>query len=215
MTNEIHNHRRSLEEHGLQDGCPACADIAKNPIAELDDAMLGQLATLATSADRLSRGRSENELVAAANVLTLLEQVGRLAEAAPSVVAWYLREKWRLDAQIDNPRAEQLADFARKLEAGEVGEPAPTGTEEPTPEPDDGLTAESREWLGSDPVCRCEHRLSEHDLVIGVALHEQNGACHASVPVPGASAAQGEDVYAECECSGFVSADLESAPEPN
>lgn len=96
----MHTAHPDVHDHGLADDCPRCAEQAEKPIRELDEKMLSELAALAVHRDRLMRGRSEAELVAAANVLNVLEQVGRLCDVAPAVVESYLRERWRIDVQI-------------------------------------------------------------------------------------------------------------------
>lgn len=93
-----------LHAEGLQDGCPRCAELAARPL-DVDSEMLRDLVRLAVRRDRITVGRSEAELVASAGVLTLLEQLGRLAELAPDEVAAYLVDRWHLNAEIENPRA--------------------------------------------------------------------------------------------------------------
>lgn len=116
----MHTCQVDLHEAGLQDGCGGCEEAAENPIRDLDEVMLGQLVTLAVHPDRFSVGRSDMELVAAAKVLTVLEQTGHLAEVAPETVATYLTERWRLEASIVNPRAAEIAAMRARLEAGDV-----------------------------------------------------------------------------------------------
>jgi hypothetical protein len=113
----MHTSHPDVHEHGLQDGCPRCADHANHPMRDLDDEMLGSLVALAVNPDRFTVGRSETELVAAAKVLTALEHAGHLAEVAPDAVAGYLRDRWRLEATIENPRAAELAALRARLEA--------------------------------------------------------------------------------------------------
>lgn len=86
---------------GLHDDCPRCAEQAEDPFGTLDNENLVALVNLALDRDRLSRGRSETELVAAATVLTALERAGRLAETHPGGVERYLRERWHLRVRIE------------------------------------------------------------------------------------------------------------------
>jgi hypothetical protein len=84
----------------LQDGCPRCLELAEWPIRDLDETMLANLVALAVDPERLSKGRSEAELIAAANVLSQLERTGRLVDVAPQAVEEYLRDHWKVDCEI-------------------------------------------------------------------------------------------------------------------
>lgn len=138
MTRAVHSAHPPVQEAGLADGCPACEEIALDPTAHLDDETLAQLAALAVSDDRLDRGRSETELVAAANVLSTLERVGRLASTAPGVVAWYLRERWRVDVlEVPDPACtcgHRLSEHGETVEA----DPADAGACRATDQGEDG-----------------------------------------------------------------------------
>jgi hypothetical protein len=101
VTSDLHVGHPDIHEAGLADGCPACEQIALDPIGHLDEDALLALIQQAVSDDRLAQGRSRNELVASAAILTVLERVGRLASVAPEPVAAYLRDRWRLHAQIE------------------------------------------------------------------------------------------------------------------
>jgi hypothetical protein len=96
----MHTCRRDPHEAGLQDDCLRCVEHAEDPIPTLDEEMLRGLVRLAQDRDRLAKGRSETELVAAAKILTTLEHVGRLAEVDPAGVERYLRERWHLRVRI-------------------------------------------------------------------------------------------------------------------
>lgn len=101
----MHTGHPDVHDHGLQDDCEACTYHADNPLRNLDQDMLHGLVERAL-ADRfdlfaMSSGanpapRSDTEAVAMANVLTMLEQTGKLAEVAPGLVARYVRERWRV-----------------------------------------------------------------------------------------------------------------------
>jgi hypothetical protein len=112
----MHTCTVDLHTHGLQDGCAACAAHAANPIRDLDDVMLRNLTYLAYRHDRLTMARSDAEAVASAKVLTVLEQAGHLAETAPETVAQYLRERWRLKVEIENPQAEAIKAMRSRME---------------------------------------------------------------------------------------------------
>lgn len=83
---------------GLADGCERCAEHAASPTVSLDQETLREVMRLAVYRSLIPR--SGAEAVAAANVLTLLERFGRLAEAAPELCEQYLRERWHLNCHI-------------------------------------------------------------------------------------------------------------------
>lgn len=95
-----HRAHGDVHEVGLQDHCEGCAEIAEDPFSRADSVLLRNLAALAIDRDRLGKLRSTNEGVAAAQILTTLERVGKLAELAPETVQSYLRERWRLQVRI-------------------------------------------------------------------------------------------------------------------
>ncbi len=97
--------------HGLADDCPRCAEHAENPWYTLDQRNLRAIVDR-TLAYRFGghytrhgietdspfgsdlSPRSEVEAIAMANVMTLLERVGKISECAPDLLALYLRERW-------------------------------------------------------------------------------------------------------------------------
>jgi hypothetical protein len=95
-----HTLHPSVQETGLADGCPRCAELAANPLADLDDGILLELVRRTVDdrfgyyGDASARARSEAEAVAMANVMTQLERTGRLFQAAPGPVCRYLDGRW-------------------------------------------------------------------------------------------------------------------------
>lgn len=86
-----HTIHEDISSHGLAPGCPRCAEHAENPVRDLDLENLRALVNLAVNRD--IRARSETEAIAAAKVLTAMEQFGRIAEAYPEEALSYL-QKW-------------------------------------------------------------------------------------------------------------------------
>lgn len=95
------HHDVDIHETGLQDDCPRCAEHAENPIRDLDERMLRDLiAGTVIRAGGEHTARSHTEAVAQTVVLNVLERVGRLAECGGDLIAGYLRDRWRLEAEI-------------------------------------------------------------------------------------------------------------------
>lgn len=74
-------------EHGLQDGCPRCAEHAERPWATLDG---GNLAALVRRTVDREPARSATEARAIGNVRDVLQAAGALTLAAPASVTGYL-----------------------------------------------------------------------------------------------------------------------------
>lgn len=111
----IHRAHGDVHEVGLQDHCDGCEEIAERPIANADTLLLQFLTVLAVDRERLVKIRSTNEGVATAKILTLLEQVGKLSEIAPTAVEEYLRERWHLDASIKSPMVARIQETRERL----------------------------------------------------------------------------------------------------
>jgi hypothetical protein len=92
----VHSPHEDIHEHGLADDCPRCAALAER-WWDLDDEVLLSLIALANDPLRHSRVRSQAEARAAANVLTVLEWTGRLAQASPLGVQRYLSTNWHVN----------------------------------------------------------------------------------------------------------------------
>jgi len=95
-----------IHDHGLADDCPRCAEIAGNPVRDLDGrALCGLLER--TLANRFGGGgspfgeqvgaRSEAEAVAMAMLMSALERAGHLAAEAPDLFVLYLLERWHVE----------------------------------------------------------------------------------------------------------------------
>jgi hypothetical protein len=81
----------------LRDDCARCAEHAADPFRDLDDTMLHRLVCITQDPARfISEDYTEADLIAAANVLTVMEKCGRLFQASPNTMREYLRNKWRV-----------------------------------------------------------------------------------------------------------------------
>jgi hypothetical protein len=89
-----HTIHEDISTHGLAAGCPRCWEHAENPTRDLDHENLRTLVMMAV--DRGIRPRSEPEAVAVSNVLSIMEQFGRLAESYPEQVLEYLL-RWGIE----------------------------------------------------------------------------------------------------------------------
>lgn len=95
----VHSPHQDSHVHGLADGCPRCDEHANNPIPSLDSANLARLIEIAVAEDRIALCSSVNDMVATAQILTVLERVGRLAREHPEAVAEYF-ERWGIEATL-------------------------------------------------------------------------------------------------------------------
>lgn len=86
----IHTPHPDTHEHGLQDGCPRCAEHAIDPVLTLDDSNLRRVALLALNDDRFAEALTHTDLEAAAKVLSLLERVGHLSRIVPEELLAFL-----------------------------------------------------------------------------------------------------------------------------
>lgn len=93
-----HSAHPDVHTHGLADGCTACEEHASQPTHNLDEWMLRDL--LSRALDRTIPSRSTTEAVAVANVLNILERVGRLAQVEPTAALRYL-QRWRIYARLE------------------------------------------------------------------------------------------------------------------
>jgi hypothetical protein len=97
-----------IHAEGLQDGCQSCERHAENPLRGLDKPMLTNL-IWRTLRNRFGGTREEpgryGERVAArshaearamANVMTMLEHTGAIAQASPDLLALYLADRWKI-----------------------------------------------------------------------------------------------------------------------
>lgn len=80
----------------LADGCERCAEHAANPFAALDTDHLAGIARIALDKERLGRGHTVNDLIAAKHVLDTIDRMGRLLEVTPRAVIEDLRGRWRI-----------------------------------------------------------------------------------------------------------------------
>lgn len=93
----MHSLHPDSHEHGLADDCPRCAEHAEHPIRTLDRENLRRIMALAISDNRLAGEATYTDQVAAAKVLTALEQAGQLASTDPELFSRYL-ERWGVTA---------------------------------------------------------------------------------------------------------------------
>ena len=92
-----------FHDEGLQDGCVGCRALASNPTVQMDDRLLIHTIDLAVSRERLDRCRSDNEALASALVLTVLERAGKILSTSPAAVTDYLASRWRVPVHLDKP----------------------------------------------------------------------------------------------------------------
>lgn len=100
---EIHG---DIHEIGLQDDCSECMLHAENPFNRLDHTMLSNLVvmTLTIRANPLQAEypRSNNEAIARANVMHVLERMGKVFEVMQltdqlGLAKAYFRDYWRIE----------------------------------------------------------------------------------------------------------------------
>ena len=96
-----HTIHEDIYTHGLDDDCERCKEHAENPIRDLDKTILHRLVEMAV--DRSIKPRSEAEGVAVANVLTVMEKFGRLAESHPEAAVAYL-DRWGIEVVLMDVR---------------------------------------------------------------------------------------------------------------
>lgn len=95
----MHTRHADVHDVGLVEDCPGCAELAEKPFATLDDAMLRRMIEQAIPRNR-EFPESDTEARAVAQVLNTLEQCGKMAEVAPDLLEWYLRERWNIECVI-------------------------------------------------------------------------------------------------------------------
>lgn len=83
---------------GLADGCPRCAEHAKDPLVTLDDLNIRDLVTRAVDE---TPARSETEALAIREVERVLFRAAKLTLAAPEILDRYLLESWRVPAHFN------------------------------------------------------------------------------------------------------------------
>jgi hypothetical protein len=101
-----HNHHPAIQEHGLQDGCPRCDEIADNPWIGMDDdnLMLLVARTRAWMKDQ-EYPRSDTENKAMRNTEQTLQRMNRLQ---------YIEDKQKSDALYEQDRRDKLVADARE-----------------------------------------------------------------------------------------------------
>ena len=101
-----HNHHPAIQEHGLQDNCPRCAEIADDPWIGMDDdnLMLLVARTRAWMKDQ-EYPRSDTELKAMRNTEQTLQRMNRLA---------YIEDKQKSDALFAQDKRDKLMADARE-----------------------------------------------------------------------------------------------------
>ena len=111
-----HNHHPAIREHGLQDNCPRCAEIADDPWIGMDDDNLLLLVarTRAWMKDQ-EYPRSDTELKAMRNTEQTLQRMNRLA---------YIEDKQKSDALFAQDKRDKLK--ADALEAAKADAEEPT-----------------------------------------------------------------------------------------
>ncbi len=87
----MHTFHPDTHENGLADDCPRCAEHAEHPIQSLDQENLMRIMAVALDPNRLDGTYSYTDQVAAAKVLTTMEQAGHLARTAPAMFFTFLR----------------------------------------------------------------------------------------------------------------------------
>lgn len=107
MTHVFHP---DVHTHGLQDGCAECGASAENPLAFLDDAMLGDLVRRVTGD---ATARSTAEAVAMDRVREALNRFGRLAKIESRALSWLPRwgvtTRWGVPIRSDSRSAQPAA----------------------------------------------------------------------------------------------------------
>jgi hypothetical protein len=119
----MHTLHHDVHDYGLADECDGCAEHAEKPFSNLDEWALRDLVER-TLRNRFARPfgevvhpRSNAEARAMAVVMTLLEQVGRLAEVAPAPLGLYLRERWKVPCTIEaRPMTQAERDLRERFE---------------------------------------------------------------------------------------------------
>ena len=101
-----HNHHPAIREHGLQDNCPRCAEIADDPWIGMDDDNLLLLVarTRAWMKDQ-EYPRSDTENKAMRNTEQTLQRMNRLQ---------YIEDKQKSDALYEQDRRDKLVADARE-----------------------------------------------------------------------------------------------------
>ena len=101
-----HNHHPAIQEHGLQDNCPRCDEIADDPFIGLDDdnLMLLVARTRAWMKDQ-EYPRSDTENKAMRNTEQTLQRMNRLQ---------YIEDKQKSDALFAQDRRDKLVADARE-----------------------------------------------------------------------------------------------------
>lgn len=85
----MHTIHGDIHEIGLQDNCGDCWSHAEKPCANLDTKMLSNLVVMTLMMrmypDQAEYPRSENEAIARASVMNILEQMGRIFEVMQEI----------------------------------------------------------------------------------------------------------------------------------
>lgn len=86
----MHTYHDDTHTHGLADDCPRCAEHAEDPVRSLDGENLRRIVLLAVDPDRFSSALTHTDLVAAAKIINLFEQVGHVSRYAPNELRAFL-----------------------------------------------------------------------------------------------------------------------------
>jgi len=113
-----HNHHPAIQEHGLQDNCPRCAEIADDPFIGMDDdnLMLLVARTRAWMKDQ-EFPRSDTENKAMRNMEGTLRKLDRLDYINDKMMSEAMEQQDRRDKLMADAREAYIAERESEVEA--------------------------------------------------------------------------------------------------